>query len=79
MPAGLQKIADERATVALSTSHSHKQFEAPTEQARELTTLAQKVVSATAMELDAYQLADQQKAVALKDWGGLGRAHLQVG
>src|SRR5262245_29920841 len=25
------------------------------------------------MELDAHQLADQQKAVALKDWGGLGR------
>jgi phasin len=33
--------------VELSTSHSRKQFEALTEQARELTTLAQKVVSAT--------------------------------
>ena len=31
----------------LSASHSRKQFEALTEQARELTTLAQKVVSAT--------------------------------
>jgi phasin len=31
----------------LSTSHLRKQFEALTEQARELTTLAQKVVSAT--------------------------------
>ena len=32
----------------LSTSHSRKQFETLTEQARELTTLAQKVMSATA-------------------------------
>ena len=42
----------------LSTSHSRKQFETLTEQARELTTLAQKVVSATTerveMDVRAY-------------------------
>ena len=36
----------------LSTSHSRKQFETLTEQARELTTLAQKVVSATTQRVE---------------------------
>ena len=36
----------------LSTSHSRKQFEVLTEQARELTTLAQKVVSTTAERVE---------------------------
>ena len=36
----------------LSTSHSRKQFEALTEQTRELTALAQKVVSATAERVE---------------------------
>ena len=36
----------------LSTSHSRKQFETLTEQARELTTLAQRVVSATAERVE---------------------------
>ena len=36
----------------LSTSRSRKQFETLTEQARELTSLAQKVVSATAERVE---------------------------
>ena len=51
----LQKLSGVKSPtefLELSTTHSRKQFEALTEQARELTTLAQKVVSATAERVE---------------------------
>src|SRR6185369_13088085 len=51
----LQRLAGVKSPtefLELSTSHSRKQFEALTEQARELTTLAQKVASATAERVE---------------------------